>query len=379
MHFKKPMKKFYFLSITLLLSFIIFVSCSDKDDEYIRVSPVTVDLTQVPYPKLSDYNFFEGPIKDQKPSLDVLPYEPASSLFTDYAIKKRFIWMPRGVKGTFNGVNNVIELPVGAALIKSFYYDNVQPNNTTRIIETRIMIRKASGWIFAEYVWNEEQTEAYLNMNGSSTGVTWKDENNIIKTASNYRIPSGEQCLICHKVDSDQGSGVVSVAIPIGIKPQNLNFNYNYISSNENQLSKWVEQNYLENAIPSNIESTVNYKDTSKPLELRVRSYLDINCAHCHQEGSHCSYRPMRFAFSETGNVNGKTNQGVCVDTQDMAGFPESLSKIINPSNVDRSMLYYRLNTEEEGYRMPLLGRSIIHEEGVNLIRDYINSLSVCP
>ena len=338
---------------------------------------VNVNLTLVPLPKLSDYHFFIGDIKNQIPSLDVLPYEPASSLFTDYAIKKRFIWMPKGVKGTFNGVNNVIELPVGAALIKSFYYDNVQPNNTTRIIETRIMIRKASGWIFAEYVWNEEQTEAYLNMNGSSTSVTWKDENNIIKTASNYRIPSGEQCLICHKVDSDQGSGVVSVAIPIGIKPQNLNFNYNYNSSNENQLYKWVQQNYLENAIPSNIESTVNYKDTSKPLELRVRSYLDINCAHCHQEGSHCSYRPMRFAFSETGNSNGRTNQGVCVDTQDMAGFPESLSKIINPSNVDRSMLYYRLNTEE-GYKMPLLGRSIIHEEGVNLIREYINSLSGC-
>ena len=86
------MKKYYFLSITLLLTFIIFISCSDKDDEYISVSPVIVDLTQVPYPKLSDYNFFEGPIKDQKPSLDVLPYEPASSLFTDYAIKKRFIF-----------------------------------------------------------------------------------------------------------------------------------------------------------------------------------------------------------------------------------------------------------------------------------------------
>jgi hypothetical protein len=87
----------------------------------------------------------------------------------------------------------------------------------------------------------------------------------------------------------------------------------------------------------------------------------------------------MRFAFSETGNVNGRTNQGVCVDTQDTSDFPESLSKIINPNNVGRSMMYYRLNTEEESYRMPLLGRSIIHEEGVNLIRDYINSLSGCP
>lgn len=373
------MKKYYFLSITLLLTFIIFVSCSDKDDDYIPVSPVTVDLTQVPFQKLSDYHFFEGPLKDQKPSSDVLPYEPASSLFSDYSIKKRFVWMPKGVKGTFNGANKVIELPVGAALIKSFYYDNVQPNNTSRIIETRIMIRKANGWIFAEYVWNEEQTEAYLNMNGGSTSITWKDENNIIKTASNYRIPSGEQCLICHKVDSDQGSGIVSVPIPIGIKPQNLNFNYNYGTVSKNQLTKWISEGYLENAIPSNFESTVNYEDALQPLEKRVRSYLDINCAHCHQEGSHCSYRPMRFAFSETGNSNGRTNMGVCLDTQDMADFPESLSKIINPSNLNRSMLYYRLNTEEEGYRMPLLGRSIIHEEGLNLIRDYINSLSSCP
>lgn len=371
-------KHFYQLSVLLLL-LSIFVSCNNQDDDYIAVSPVVVDLTQVPYPKLSDYKFFEGEMKNQIPSLDVIPYEPASSLFTDYAIKKRFIWMPKGVKGTFNGANNAIELPVGAALIKSFYYNNVQPNNTTRIIETRIMIRKASGWIFAEYVWNEEQTEAFLNMNGSSTSVTWKEDNNAIKTASNYRIPSAEQCLICHKVDVNQGSGIVSVPIPIGIKPQNLNFNYSYGTESKNQLTKWIDEGYLENAIPSNFESTVNYKDATQPLEKRVRSYLDINCAHCHQEGSHCSYRPMRFAFSETGNVNGRTNQGVCVDTQDMAGFPESLSKIINPSNFNRSMLYYRLNTEEEGYRMPLLGRSIIHEEGVNLIKEYINSISSCP
>ena len=94
------MKKYYFLSITILLSVVIFYSCSDKDDEYVPVSPVTVDLTLVPYAKLSDYHFFDGLMKDQIPSLNVIPYEPASSLFTDYASKKRFIWMPDGVAAT---------------------------------------------------------------------------------------------------------------------------------------------------------------------------------------------------------------------------------------------------------------------------------------
>jgi hypothetical protein len=187
----------------------------------IAVQTADVDLTQVPYQKLSDYKFFAGEMKNQIPSLGVLPYEPASQLFTDYAHKKRFVWMPNGVKATYEGDGNLLELPVGSAIIKNFYYDNVQPGNVTRIIETRIMIRKADDWIFAEYVWNTEQTEAFLNMNGSSTSVTWKDDNNAIKTASNYRIPSAEQCLICHKVDVNQGSGIVSVPIPIGIKPQN--------------------------------------------------------------------------------------------------------------------------------------------------------------
>jgi hypothetical protein len=85
----------------------------------------------------------------------------------------------------------------------------------------------------------------------------------------------------------------------------------------------------------------------------------------------------MRYAFTETYNNN--RNMGVCVDTQDMQDFPPALSKIVTPGNIERSMMYYRLNTEDESYRMPLHGRTIIHTEGVELIRDWINSLSSCP
>ena len=53
------MKKYYLLSFTIFLLFITFNACSDQENEYIAVSPVVVDLTKVPYPKLSDYKFFE--------------------------------------------------------------------------------------------------------------------------------------------------------------------------------------------------------------------------------------------------------------------------------------------------------------------------------
>ena len=58
----------------------------------------------------------------------------------------------------------------------------------------------------------------------------------------------------------------------------------------------------------------------------------------------------MRFAFNETGATNGLTNMGVCVDTQDMQNFAPSLGKIITPGNINRSMLYYRLNTTNEAF-----------------------------
>lgn len=375
------MKKNYafLLFLSILLVFIIF-SCSDSEENYGPVSPVTVDLALVPYQKLSDYKFFEGEMKNQIPSLDVLPFEPASALFTDYALKKRFVWMPKGTKATYNGDGKVLDFPVGAALIKTFYYNNVQnvtPVGATRIIETRVMIRKATGWIFANYVWNAEQTEALYDMAGSFTQVSWIDENDVTKSA-NYRIPSSEQCIVCHKSQQTIDNILVTTHIPIGLKPQNLNYSYNYGTTVKNQLAKWIEVGYLDGnfTFPTEDNTVVNYMDASKPIGQRARAYVDANCSHCHMTDRHCDYRPMRFAYSET--ANNEANMGVCVNTQDMQGFSPQLGKIVTPGRPNQSMMYHRLNTTNPTYRMPLHGRTIIHTEGLAVIEQWINSLQEC-
>lgn len=366
------MKHFYPFITLFLLLIVGLVACSDddqkKDEEYVPIppppptSPVVLDLSQVPYPKLSDYVFFHGALKNQIPSLGVLPYDLNSHLFTDYALKKRYVWMPEGVKASYTEDGKILNFPTGSVLIKTFYYNNVQPNNTTQILETRLMIKKANGWIFAEYVWNEEQTEALLDMEGSFRDISWKDENDVIKSA-NYRIPSSAECLTCHKSND--------LAIPIGPKPQNLNMPYNYADGTKNQLAKWVEMGYLSNNYPSDILTTINYEDSTQPLELRVRSYVDINCAHCHQENSHCSYRAVRFAFNETIDIN---NMGICIPQGENVG--NAFTYIITPSNVNRSSLPFRLQSLDPENRMPLLGRTVVHEEGLQLIKDWINTLN---
>lgn len=379
------MKKNYIISVfaVLILIFGIF-SCSDSDDSgYTPVSPkspVVVDLAAVPYPKLSDYKFFVGDLKDLQPALNVLPFEPASALFSDYAHKKRFVWMPEGLKATYNADNKILEMPVGSVLIKNFYYENVQnvsPAGSTRILETRLIIRKANSYEFANYIWNDQQTEAYYDMAGAYKDITWIDENGTTKSVE-YRIPADVQCVVCHKSSRLVNGNVETVYIPIGIKPQNLNWNYDYGGVTKNQLSKWIEQGYLDSnfSLPSAENSTVNYNDLTKTLDQRARSYVDINCSHCHSVDRHCEYRPMRFSYSET--KNNSTAMGVCVDTEDMQGFDPTLNKIVRGRDIDNSMLYHRLNTVDEAVRMPLHGRTLLHTEGLVLMKDWINSLEDC-
>jgi uncharacterized repeat protein (TIGR03806 family) len=274
-----------------------------------------------------------------------------------------------------------LDLPTGSIIIKSFYYNNVQPSNNQYIVETRLLIKKETGWTFANYIWNDEQTEAFFDLTGAYKNITWRDENNVTRTV-NYRIPNEVQCAVCHKHVEVNGSNITETTIPIGVKPQNLNFNYNYGSISQNQLSHWIEKGILNNnfSLPSLTNTVIDYNDSSQPLQTRVRSYLDANCSHCHNEFGHCEYRPMRFAFSKSGNANGLTNMGVCVNTEDMQDFPIELNKIIRPGHPEQSMMYYRLNTVDETYRMPLHGRTIIHDEGVALISQWINSLDTrCP
>lgn len=337
------------------------ISCSTEDVS-VTVIPqqeVVYNPDEMPYQTLSEYNFFEGELKDLEPIPSVLPYDLNSPLFSDYAHKKRFVWMPEGTTASYNSDHTPLDFPVGGMLIKNFFYENVQPENTTRIVETRLMFMTDDGWDFAKYVWNDEQTEATFADNGSFIDIDWIEDGTT--KSVNYRIPSRNECFSCHNK--------FGTPLPIGPKPQNLNKTYNYADGASNQLSKWIDFGYLEDNMPATILSTVNWEDDSFPLELRVRSYLDINCAHCHSEESYCEYRPLRLAFNENGD---DVNKGVCV-TPDTQISP--YTHIISSGKVDKSLLHFRISSTEEQYRMPLLGRTLQHAEGVRLIEEWINSL----
>ncbi|MEZ4797029.1 MAG: hypothetical protein R2785_07655 [Flavobacteriaceae bacterium] len=351
--------------IALLLTLSLFASCT-KDDGYVGVdpeliSPVVFNIDSLPYDNLSEYNFFEGNIADLNPVYGVLPYGLNSALFSDYANKKRFVWMPKDSTAKYVNDYTTFDFPVGTILIKNFYYDNVLPDMSTKIIETRLMIKLEDDWTFANYVWNEEQTDATFTTQSKFLAFDW--ELNGETKSVNYKIPGFPECFTCHnKYDTP---------LPIGPKPQNINRNYLYPEGSKNQLAKWVEQGYLEDNYPSEIKSLVEWDDESQPLDLRVRSYFDINCAHCHSDQSYCEYASMRFEFNKTEDIS---NLGVCVES--VFYINPSITHIVNPGITQRSALFFRISSDEDQYKMPLIGRTLNHIEGIELIEEWINSLT---
>ena len=70
---KGRLKKFV-VKILFSLMLISF-SCSDEPYSPVEFSPVNYNLNEMPYDNLSQYNFFEGEMKNLTPVYGVIPYE----------------------------------------------------------------------------------------------------------------------------------------------------------------------------------------------------------------------------------------------------------------------------------------------------------------
>ena len=196
-----------------LAGICLFISCkeSTQEPEQPPKEPLQEELAdgEYPYRRLSTYGFFEGEMKNLQASSSILPYEPASSLFTDYALKSRFISIPTSEKVKIHEGN--FQFPTGTILIKNFYYpaDFNKPEENLKIIETRLLIHSEKGWEAFPYIWNEEQTDAVLKVVGGELEVKFIQKNGE-EQVINYLIPNKNQCKTCHNSSEELA--------PIGVK-----------------------------------------------------------------------------------------------------------------------------------------------------------------
>ncbi|WP_266368978.1 SO2930 family diheme c-type cytochrome [Tellurirhabdus rosea] len=318
-----------------------------------------------PFETLSAYGLFAGRLADQKPAEGVLPYGLNTPLFSDYAEKLRFVRMPEGETVAYNP-DSVLGFPVGTVLAKTFYYPNDarDPAKGRRLLETRLLVHESQGWKAYPYVWNDEQTDAVLEVAGDRKEVGWTDGSGTRRKLM-YTVPNMNQCKGCHVSGNKM--------VPIGPSARQLNGIFTYSDGSENQLSRWSRLKWLQK-LPELAEvpklAIWNDPATGTVAE-RARAWLDINCAHCHSpqgpartSGLDLRIRqndPTLLGINKTPVAAGRGSGGRQFDI--VAGHPE------------KSILVYRLESVDPGIRMPELSRQLVHEESVELVKEWIKNL----
>lgn len=297
---------------------------------------------------LSDYGFFAD-LKTRTPAARVTPYTLNTPLFSDYAEKHRYIYLPSGQSAKYED-DAVLDFPVGTALIKTFGY---QQNGVFRPLETRLLLRRATGWVAIPYVWNPEGTDADLKRAGTRIPVSFTDPSGEKRDIS-YAVPNQNQCKDCHALD-----GKIT---PIGPRARQLN--------DGDQLQALVSTGILDRA-PANAPRLARWDDPRASLDDRARAYLEINCAHCHNPRGAASNSGLYLDWRQPSLASrGVLKRPVAAGR----GSGEREFDIV-PGNAQASILPFRMESTDPGIAMPELGRGTIHKEGVKLVRDWIDAM----
>lgn len=339
----------------------------------------SIDLDDAPA-LLSQTNAFTD-LTDLTVADGFVPYEMIQSFWSDGALKKRWIGIPND--GTHNTPEEQIQFsedgdwdfPIGSIIIKHFDYpvDDADPS-VTRKIETRFSIKGSDGnFYFLTYKWLPDESDAVLvdmevgetiNIDIATTGGGQRQES--------WLYPSNSQCISCHSP---------ALGGTLGLRTRNLNSEYDYSAHDPNgtlanQLVTLGQQGL--GILSADIDDTdtpgylthIAIDDLNGTLDQKARSYLDNNCAYCHQPatGNRADF-DLRLlnTLAQTGLVNAGYNQAV-------PDLPAS-QKIFIPGDAANSQLYHRIQSLEEGVKMPPLSKNVVDVEGVALIQEWIDTM----
>lgn len=278
---------------------------------------------------------FSGP-GVQQPMPELVPFGVKVSLWSDGLDKQRFLYLPAGKTVAYEPGSGRLLFPNGTIAVKHFSRGD-QP------VETRVITRQSNGsWKMAAYQWTSatEATRVDTPMltDAATTGGT------------SYRIPSPDECQLCHTPQS---------AMIFGFQPDQL---HGAVNAAPEALTKadgtaaaffTPELSAAVAAAPSRTDPN----DASLPLDLRARAYLDLNCGSCHNPNGTQSFLDLSFA-----GLN--------------AAYPDALLKFqrIVPGQPEQSVIWQKFAADKN--RMP--PTSLIPDPlGLSLIKQWILSWPV--
>jgi glucose/arabinose dehydrogenase len=308
------------------------------------------------------------------PTNTLLPYTVNSPLWSDRAIKQRWLAVPND--GTYNtpseqivfSATNTWQFPQGTVLVKHFSLPVNDTNSALlKRLETRFLVLDNSGGVYGvTYMWRDDDSDADLLLTGTNHNYTVTNTDGSTRTQV-WAFPSRQDCLTCHNANA----GYV-----LGVRTHQLNCPQFYPQTGvtDNQLralghAGLLGTNYSEAALSGYLQSC-SVTNTSFSLETRVRSYIDSNCSQCHRPGGAYANFDARFTtpLERQGLIYGGVNSFLN-DTND---------RVVVPQDLLHSLLYNRAN-RVDAYEMPPLVKNLVDTNAVTTMAAWINSLPMGP
>ncbi len=292
------------------------------------------------------------------PASSVVPYSVRLPFWSDYAIKQRWFTIPDGTSRMNFSPDTPWSFPIGQIWIKHFELESKRgdPASPRKRIETRLLVRNASGAYGVSYKWNAAGTEATLAADAGESLMVEVEVGGLAQTQQ-WNIPSRAQCNACH---TEQAGYALSFNTP------QLNLDESIGTFTGNQLDFLNGRGYLVSPPPAAhlLPRHIRADETDFPIEARVRSYLAVNCSYCHSGDS--STAPGTWDGRHTTRLE---------DTRLVLGDSVSAPppfKLIVPGDPSHSVVLQRIMGTGSGSRMPPLGTNEIDFASAQLLTDWI-------
>jgi uncharacterized repeat protein (TIGR03806 family) len=290
------------------------------------------------------------------PAPGLVEYDVISPLWSDRAVKRRWIALPAGQQVTFSA-NGDWSFPVGTVFVKHF--DLPLTPTTTRRLETRVLLRQIDRWVGYTYRWNSTQTDATLLT--QATTDTFTVDMGSGATQQTWQYPSPADCLSCHT----SAAGRV-----LGVRTEQLNRDFAYPGGSDNELDAWGRCLSLFTepiAAPSFYPALADPANAAAPLGERARAYLASNCSHCHRP-----YGPAPGALDMRARVLlGAMNLIGVTPTEGDLGIVGA--QRIRVGSKGQSVLWERIQSTDLTERMPL-GSRVPDPLAVSLLGSWIDT-----
>ncbi len=315
---------------------------------------------------LSEWNLFEGNGASQTPRPGVIPYDVIATLFADQAMKRRFLVVASSGTIAYQA-EAPWDFPVGSIVVKTFSFPVDYRNLSLgeKLLETRLLVREADGWSVHTYVWNAEQTEAFRRVAGARVPVQWIDANGVAHSLE-YRVPNTNQCLGCH---GEAGSTHL-----LGPRTRQMNRDYDYGAGPVNQIDHLATLGLLDQTPPTIVDrQTLVDPFGAAPVDQRARSYLDANCAHCHNPEASLATSSGLYLGIETVDP---AALGICKSPVAAGGGTGGFDYDILPGDPAQSIMVYRMASVDPEIKMPEMPSQLSDADGVAVISAWIAAMT---